>query len=116
MRVVFLSLAVLSLAACGSKQPEQPAPAPTVAAAPTPTTPALSPPDKATLAALYKQACPKAKPVNAAVCQSEGFGKEGFICKFGFDGYTRYSTKLTPSDGKWVLADPDKACATGAAS
>jgi len=114
MRVVFLSIAIVSLAACGSKQAEQPAPAPTVAAAPTPTTPALSPPDKDTFTALFADACPKAKKVNAVVCQSMGFGKDGFTCKFGFDGYTRYSAELAPTDGKWAITDPAKACTAGA--
>jgi hypothetical protein len=111
---ILVCAALIALSACG--QQATPTPTPTATPTPTDTTPALPPPDKASFAALYKKACPTAKPVNAVVCQSEGFGKEGFVCKFGFDGYARYSATVEPSDGQWALADADKACATGAAS
>ncbi len=114
MRILFVSVAVLALAACNSQQPAQPAPS----AAPTPTaepTPTLPPPDKAAFAAAYAKACPKAKKVSTAVCVSQGFGKPGFSCGFGLgdDPYQRYHANLEPGDGKWVLADPDTACSAG---
>jgi hypothetical protein len=113
VRTLFVAAAVIALTACNSQQP---APAPS--AAPTPTadpTPSLMPPDKAAFSAAYAEACPKAKPVSTAVCESEGFGKSGFSCGFGLgdDPYQRYHAKLEPGDGKWVLADPTTACAAG---
>ena len=119
MRTLFISLAVITLTACNSQQPAQPAPSEAPAAAPTTeSTPTLSPPDKAAFAAAYAAACPKAKPVSTANCQSEGFGKTGFSCSFGLgdDPYPRNTASLEQGDGKWVLADPATACAAGDAT
>ena len=114
MRILFITAAVIALSACGSEQPTQPAPSATPSATADPE-PTLPPPTKDLFAAAFKEACPKAKPVSAADCQSEGFGKAGFACRFGLgdDPYERYNANLEPGDGKWVLADPTTACAAG---
>ena len=111
MRILFVTAAVIALSACNSQQPAKPAPS----AAPTPTadaTPTLPPPDQAAFTAAYAEACPTAKKVSTALCESEGFGKEGFSCHFGLgdDPYRRYTISLKPGDGKWVIADPATAC------
>jgi hypothetical protein len=107
-------LPVVMLAACSQ---EAPAPAPTAAAtAAAPAAPKLAPPLKDDFVAAYAKACPKAKPVTTALCKSEGFGKSGFICEYGFGKYRRETAHLTPGDGEWVLADPEKACVSGDAS
>ena len=117
MRIVFVTLAVIALSACGAEQPAQPVPS----ATPSPTAdpePTLPPPTKAIFAAAFAAACPKAKAISSADCQSQGFGKQGFACRFGLgdDPYERYSANLEPGDGKWVVADPATACAAGASS
>ena len=114
MKKFLVCAALIALSACGEQA--TPTPTPTPSPTPTDTTASLPPPNKESFAAMFKDACPKAKPVNAVLCQSEGFGKAGFVCKFGFDGYTRYSATLEPGDGKWTFADADKACAAGDAS
>ena len=112
-KFVFVTAAFIALSACGSQQPA-PAPKPTPSATADPE-PTLPPPTKETFAAAYAEACPKAKKVSTADCQSQGFGKEGFSCGFGLgdDPYQRYNANLEPGDGKWVLADPATACAAG---
>jgi hypothetical protein len=113
VRILFVTAAVIALSACGS---EQPAPAPSAApSAAVDTEPTLPPPGKDMFAAAFKEACPKAKPVSAADCVSQGFGKSGFACRFGLgdDPYERYNANLKPGEGKWVLADPATACAAG---
>jgi hypothetical protein len=117
MKILIASLVLLALSACGSQEPAPPAP--TASAVPVADiTPSLPAPTKAAFAAAYAEGCPKAKKVSTASCKSEGFGKEGFICSYGLgdDNYLRNTARLTPGDGKWVLADPDKACAPGNAS
>jgi CubicO group peptidase (beta-lactamase class C family) len=114
VRILFVTAAVIALSACNSQQPAQPAPS----AVPTPTAdpePTLPRPDQAIFAAAYAEACPKAKKVSVAVCESEGFGKPGFSCGYGLgdDPYQRNHARLEPGDGKWVLADPATACAAG---
>jgi hypothetical protein len=113
MRILFVTAAVIALSACGSQQPA-PAPSATPTATPDPE-PSLPAPTKDTFAAVYAAACPKAKPVSNASCQSEGFGKPGFSCNFGLgdDPYPRNTASVEPGDGKWVIADPKTACAAG---
>jgi hypothetical protein len=106
--------AFVALAACGSQQP-QPTPTATPTPTPTATTPKLPAPDKDTFAAAFAAACPHAQKVSTALCQSAGFGKQGFVCNYGLgdDKYRRNTANLAPGDGKWVLADPKKDCPTG---
>jgi hypothetical protein len=105
-------LAFAALAACGS---EQPAPAPTQAAAvPAPVaSPSMPAPDQDVFAATYAEGCPKAEKVATSVCKSEGLGKDGFVCEYrlGSEDAARRTTGITPGDGTWKLADPDTACA-----
>jgi predicted small lipoprotein YifL len=106
VRILFVTAAVIALSACGS---EQPAPAPSAApSAAVDTEPTLPPPGKDMFAAAFKEACPKAKPVSAADCVSQGFGKSGFACRFGLgdDPYERYNANLEPGEGKWDQSHP----------
>ena len=108
--IVFCALA---LAACGSNEAPVPEALPEQAATTEPASEAISPPRRAELAAAWAMACPDAEPANKGLCKSKGMGDPGFTCDFalGDDEYRRYTAELIQSDGKWVLADPENACA-----
>lgn len=103
----------LALASCGSNEAPVPEVAPEQAATTEPVSEAISPPRRAELAAAWSEACPDAEPANKGLCKSKGFGDPGFTCDFALgDGeYRRHTAELTQLDGKWVLADPQNACA-----
>ena len=107
--------ALALLAACGG----EPAPAPTetatAAATPEPVN-SLPAPDQALFTKLFGEACPKAEPVNTAVCKRAGFGATDVVCEYGLgeDTYLRDKATLTPNaDGSaWTLAEPAAVCAS----
>jgi hypothetical protein len=117
IKTIIAPAALLVLAACNSAEsaePATPVQTSTPVADPTPTLPA---PDQEIFTATFAEACPKAEKVSTALCKSQGFGKEGFVCEYGLgaDQYRRNSASLVPGDGKWVLADPENACSAGKA-
>lgn len=114
MRTIFAFAAVATLAACGSQEPApEPQPTASVAAALPEPEPSLPAPDEAIFAETFAEACPDAPKVSTSICRSHGFGKQGFTCDYGLgdDEYRRNSLDLVPGDGKWVVAEPEKACA-----
>jgi len=102
------------VAACSQEQPA-PEPEPKAVAA-EPAKPSLPAPDAEIFKAVFAKACPKAKPVNKSVCKRAGFGSHDVICEYGLgtDEYLRHKATLTPGEGEWVLANPEKTCAQGA--
>jgi hypothetical protein len=108
----FLPLAAIAiLAACGTQQADETAPA--VVATPTAdATPTMTPPRREEFTAAWAEACPDAEPVGKALCKSKGLTDPNFTCDFALgDGeYRRHNAELAPQDGKWVLADPANAC------
>jgi len=118
MRSLIVGVALVALAACNSQEPAAPAPASTpTPVALQPAEPTMPPPDKAAFSEAYAEACPGAKQVSTALCRSQGFGKEGFVCDYGLgnDEYRRNTASVVPSDGKWTIAEPEKICAANAA-
>ena len=103
----------LAVAACSSQDEATPEEVPETQATAEPLTPTIPPPQREELAAAWAEACPEKEPANKGLCKSKGFGDPDFTCDFalGEDEYRRYTAELTTSDGKWVLAEPDKACA-----
>jgi hypothetical protein len=112
MRSLIAGVALVALAACNSQEPVEPAPTQTPVAQ-LPVKPTMSPPDQEAFAAAYAEACPNSKPVNTALCRSQGLGKEGFFCEYGLgnDEYRRNTASVVPSDGKRTIAEPEKSCA-----
>jgi hypothetical protein len=110
MRMLFATVALAALAACGSPEPE-PAPVETPVAA-VPEEPALPAPDEQIFSAAFAAACPSAPRVSTALCRSQGLTGDGFVCQFGLgnDEYRRNSATLVPADGEWTVADPANAC------
>jgi hypothetical protein len=116
MKPFFVGAALLALAACNSQEADEPPPAPTPVAL-QPIEPSMPPPDDNAFVVAYAEACPNAKQVSTALCRSQGFGKQGFICDYGLgkDEYRRNTASVVPSDGKWTIAEPEKVCAADAA-
>lgn len=103
----------LAVAACSSQDEVTPEEVPETQATAEPLTPTIPPPQREELAAAWAEGCPEAEPANKGLCKSKGFGDPDFTCDFalGDDEYRRYTAELTMSDGKWVLAEPENACA-----
>ena len=119
MKSLFACAALVALAACNSQESTeaQAAEAPAAETALAPPEPSMAPPDEEVFATAYAEACTAAPKVSTSLCKSQGFGKEGFVCEYGLgdDEYRRNSATVVPSDGKWVLAEPEKICAADAA-
>ena len=115
MRAFFACAAVFALAACNSEAPVEPEAVQAQVALPI--KPSMPAPDEELFAATYAEACGESQPVSGSLCKSQGFGKEGFVCEYGFgdDEYLRNETIIVPVEGKWTLAEPEKTCAADAA-
>lgn len=110
---ISIVLCTLALAACGSSEDPAADEVTEQAAAPEPIKAAPPPPRREEFSEAWAEACPDAEPANRGLCKSRGFGDPDFTCDFalGDDEYRRYTAELTRSEGRWVLSDPENACA-----
>ena len=90
--IFFACAAVFALAACNSEAPVEPEAVQAQVALPI--KPSMPAPDEELFAATYAEACGESQPVSGSLCKSQGFGKEGFVCEYGFgdDEYLRNET------------------------
>lgn len=107
-------LCLLGVAACGPTANE-PAEQPAGESAPGAIVQSPPPPGRDEFIAAWAQACPNVEPAGRALCKSKGLGDPDFTCDFalGDDEYRRHTAELTQAGDKWVLSDPDSACAVG---
>jgi len=108
-----IPLLAAALAACGPAE----APAPDRSEMPAAGEPAaarLSPPGASEFRAAWAEQCDASEEeVGSALCKATAPGVDTFTCDFalGDDDYRRYSADLARSGDRWVLADPQAACA-----
>lgn len=115
-RTILMLLPFAALAACSEQ-----APAPAVEETPSveeqiEATQTIAAPDQELFAATLAETCPRAKPVNTAVCKRAGLGSEDVVCEYGLgdDEYLRNKATMTVVDDAWTIADPETVCAAGA--